>query len=298
MDYPSATVRWPATLAVVTVGVVLALSQTASATFKVSPTSVDLERAAGGAALGTIDVRLGHEEGYRFRTIVQEITQRPDGTQVYSPASDSRFSASSWVSVTPASFGGAPDRTQPIQYRVSVPANAEPGDHLASLTIQRLAKPTGATASSIEAVSVRLTIRVRGAVRPEAKILALDVPSIADGGPISVGTTVRNSGNVTLDFDRADPGQVTILDGSDRKAALPFEGSLFPGQTRVFESRWEDPPLFGSFDAEAAIRTGSREARSKEGFLVIPWRQIGALVLIVAAVALLALGWRRRRWGY
>jgi hypothetical protein len=295
---PSATVRRLATLTVTVVGVFLVLSQTASATFKVSPTAVDLERGAGGAALGTIDVRLGHEDGYRFRTVIEEITQRPDGTQAYSPASSSRFSASSWVSVTPSSFRGAPDRTQPIQYRISVPPDAEPGDHLASLTVQRLAKATKATASSIEAVSVRLTIRVRGAVRPQARIVALEVPSIADGGPISVGTTVRNTGNVTLDFDHANPGQVTILDGSDRKATLPFAGSLFPGQTRVFDSRWEDPPLFGNFDAEAAVRTGGREARSKEGFWVIPWRQIGALVLIVAAVALLALGWRRRRWGY
>jgi hypothetical protein len=294
----SATVRRLAALTVAALGIFPALSQTAAATFKVSPTAVDLERGAGGAALGTIGVRLGHEGGYRFRTVVQEITQRPDGTQAYSPASDSRFSASSWVSVTPATFLGAPDRTQPIQYRVSVPADAEPGDHLASLTVQRLAKATKATASSIEAVSVRLTIRVRGAVRPEARIVGLEVPSIADGGPISVAATVRNTGNVTLDFEHANPGQVKILDGSDREATLPFEGSLFPGQTRVFDSRWEDPPLFGSFDAEAAVKTGSREAQRKEGFWVIPWRQIGALVLIVAAVVLIALGWRRRRWGY
>lgn len=298
MGYPNATVRWLATLTVASLGAFLALSQTASANFRISPTAVNLERAPGGAALGTIDVRLGHEGDYRFRTVIEEISQRPDGTQVYSPASNSRYSASAWVSVTPSTFRGSPDRTQPIQYRVSVPPDAEPGDHLASLTVQRLAKATKATASSIEAVSVRLTIRVRGAIRPAAKIVALEVPSIANGGPVSVGTTVRNTGNVTLNFNHANPGQVRILDGSDRKATLPFSGSLFPGQTRVFNSRWEDPPLFGSFDAEAAVRTGTREAHSKKGFWVIPWRQIGALVLIVAAVVLLALGWRRRRWGY
>jgi hypothetical protein len=285
-------------LGVATLLLTLAISQSAAAAFKVFPTTVDLSRDPGGAALGTIDVRAHGEGGRRFRTVVEEITQRPDGTQAYSPASDSRFSASSWVSVTPVTFSGTPDRTQPIQYRVTVPADAEPGDHLASLTVQRLASSGGATAASIEAVSVRMTIRVRGEIRPEARITGLEVPSIADGGPVSIAATVKNSGNVTLDFDRANPGAVSVLDGDDRKARLPFAGQLFPGQTRVFASSWEDPPLLGDFDAEAAVETGAEEARRREGFWVIPWRQIGALVLVAAAVLIFALGWRRRRWGY
>jgi hypothetical protein len=270
----------------------------APASFKVSPTSVDLERDPGAAALGTIEVRVSGEKGRRFRTLVEEIDQRPDGTQVYSPPSGSRFSASSWVSVTPRTFPGSPGRTQPVQYQVRVPADAEPGDHLASLTVQRLARATGATASAVEAVSVRLTIRVRGAVRPRAEIAALEVPAIAGDGSVSVSTTLRNSGNVTLDFDRANPGAVRILDGSDRKATLPFAGQLFPGQTRVFESSWEGPPLFGSFDAEATVETGARDASRSEGFWVVPWRQIGALVLLALAILIFARGWRRRRWGY
>jgi hypothetical protein len=293
-----ATVWHAAKLAVAVLALTLAVSQPACASFKVFPTTVDLERGAGSAALGTINVRVHGERGRRFRTIVQEITQRPDGTQAYSPASNSRFSASSWVSVTPSTFSGSPDRTQPVQYRVIVPPNAEPGDHLASLTVQRLASGGGATATSIEAVSVRMTIRVRGTVHPEARIVSLEVPTIADGGPVSITTTVRNSGNVTLDFDHANPGAMNVLDGDDQKASLPFEGRLFPGQTRVFTSSWDDPPLFGNFDAEASIKTGTRDARRKEGFWVVPWRQIAALLLVLLAALIFALGWRRRRWGY
>jgi hypothetical protein len=276
----------------------LVSSQPATATFKVFPTTVDLERDPGDAALGTIQVDVSGEANRRFRVVVEEIGQRPDGTQVYSPASRSRFSASSWISVNPTAFSGSPDRTQPIQYQVRVPADAEPGDHLASLTVQRLANASGATAAAVAAISVRLTIRVGGTVRPRAEITGLDVPAIADGSPISIATTVRNAGNVTLDFDRANPGAVSVRDGGDRKARLPFEGRLYPGETRIFDRRWEDPPLFGSFDAEASVETGARDARRSAGFWVIPWRQIGALVLVALAVLIFALGWRRRRWGY
>ena len=62
----------------------------------------------------------------------------------------------------------------------------------------------------------------------------------------------------------ANPGAVNVLDGDDQKASLPFEGRLFPDQTRVFTSSWDDPPLFGDFDAEASIKTGPRKARDSE----------------------------------
>jgi hypothetical protein len=274
-------------------------AQPASALFKVSPTTVDLRRDPGGAALGTIGVKLRSERGRRYRVVVQEIDQKPDGTQVYSPASDSRYSASSWVTVSPTRFGGAPNRTQPIQYRVLVPSDAEPGDHLASLTVERLAAPNGATAAAVMAISVRLTIRVGGPVHERARITGFDVPEIAAGdSPVAIVTTVRNAGNVTLDFEGTNRGAVRILDGEDPETVLPFRGRLFPGQERVFDNRWEDPPLFGDFDAEASIRTGARSVSDRAGFWVIPWRQLVALLLIVVAVLVLAWGWRRRRWGY
>jgi hypothetical protein len=271
----------------------------ASASFKVSPTTVDLSRDPGGAALGTIGVRLRQEHGHRYRALVQEIDQKADGTQVYGPASGSPYSASSWVTLSPTRFTGAPNRTQPIQYRVQVPADAEPGDHLASITVQRLASPNDATATAVMAISVRLTIRVQGPVHERARITGFDVPGIAAGeDPVKIVTTVKNAGNVTLDFEGANRGGVRILDGDDRREVLPFGGRLFPGQVRVFDSRWEDPPLFGDFDAEATIRTGARSVSERDGFWVIPWRQIVALLLLVAAVLVLAWGWRRRRWGY
>jgi hypothetical protein len=270
----------------------------ASAVFTVSPTVLEAQRRGGQAVLGAIDVELKGERGRRFRVVVQEIVQLPDGTQAYRPPSGSPFSASSWVSAVPARFSGAPDRTQPVQYRVGVPADAEPGDHLASLTVQRLPRNAAATAAPVEAISVRLTIRVPGRARPAAKIVALDAPSVADGAPVAIAASVRNTGNVTLDFDRAHVGRLAIVDGGKPAAQLVFAGQLFPGQLRSFELSWDDPPLFGDFDAVAGVDAGARPARATAAFWVIPWRELAALALVVLAVLIVALGWRRRRWGY
>lgn len=277
--------------------VLLCSCNTAAASFKVYPTILDVARNPGGAALGTVNVALHGEPGQRFRVLIQDVSQRADGTPVFSAPSRAPHSASTWVLATPTTFAGAPDRVQPLQYRVSVPANAEPGDHLAALTVERLGRGGATTAAATEAVAVRLTVRVRGPLRPEARIVGFDVPGIVGGAPLTVSTTVRNTGNATLDFDRADPAALTIRDGSDRRARLPFSGQLFPGQTREFVSRWEDPPLFGHFSAEARVAAGAGSAHEEASFWVIPWRQVGALALVLAAAVLLYLGWRRRRYG-
>lgn len=270
----------------------------ATAGFQVSPSVLEVRHGGGQAALGTVEVELHGERGRRFRVVVQDIRQLPDGSQAYAPASGSPFSASSWVSVAPVRFAGAPDRVQPVQYRVRIPANAEPGDHLASLAVQRLPAQGAATAAPIEAISVRLTVRVPGRADPRAEIVALEVPGVADGGPVEIGATVRNTGNLTLDFDRGDGGRVAIVDDDGRKATLPFRGLLFPGQTRFFDLAWEDPPLFGDFAAVASVDAGARPVRESSDFWVFPWREVGALLLVALAALTVALGVRRRRWGY
>lgn len=275
-------------------------AEPALAKFSVYPTVLEVHRPAGKAALGRIDVKLADERRARFRVVVQDVDQSAGGQYVYGPATRSPYSASPWVAVTPRAFAGAPNRLQPIQFQVLIPANAEPGDHLTSITVQRLSpRREGTTARSIEAVSVRLTVRVDGPLHPRAAITALEVPGVIDGGPVEVRTTVRNTGNVTLDFEGANPGAVRIRDGSDTKATLPaFEGKLFPGQAREFESEWNDPPFYGGFDAEARIETDrGKETARAAGFTVLPWRELGAALLVVVAAVLLYLGRRRRRYG-
>lgn len=276
----------------------MVLPQQVSAGFRVSPTLIDERRAGGSALLGRFDVELSGEADRRFRVVVQDVRQLPNGGLAYSAPSGSPFSASSWISVAPARFGGGPARTQPVQYVVRVPTGAEPGDHLASLTVQRLPGGGDATAAAIEAISVRLTVHVPGRARPAARIESLDVPGIAAGDPVALGAVVRNTGNVTLDFDGDDLGRLEVRGGGGRRAAYTFGGELFPGETRLFSYSWQGAPLFGSFDAAAAIRVDGRPvARASTGFWVIPWRQIGALILVALAVVVALTGWRRRRWG-
>ena len=260
--------------------------------FQVFPSIVDVESDAGKAKVGTFNLQLNGERGRRFRVEVEDLSQASDGSFRYRDAgSGSRYSAATWISALPRSFDGGPDRVQPIEYRVRIPRNAAPGDYGASLTVKRSPTP-GGSASIVQAISVRLNVRVRGKTRERAEIENLEVPKIAGKGPITVSATIRNKGNTRLVFGRRNRGALEIVD----QAKLAFRGVLLPGERRRFDLRWEDPPLTARPRARVQLEASGRRLTSdSSAFWVVPWRQAGAILLIALAFLILLRGRRRSR---
>jgi hypothetical protein len=267
----------------------------ARAEFSAGPSVRDLPLRPGESAVDTFRVRVKGERAHRFVVALEDVSQQPDGGLSYRPPSGSRFSASSWIATQPRSFAGAPNRVQPVEYRVQVPRDAEPGDHVSSLTVKRLPAHPGEGVTTIQAISVRLTVRVAGARREAVAIQSLNAPGLAGRGPITISTRVRNTGNVRLDFDRSSKGSLAILDGGDESRSQLFRGLLFPGETRYFELAWDDPPRLGHLKALASVTTRERGVSRSEGFWVVPWRQACALLLVALAAVVLQRGHRRRR---
>lgn len=266
----------------------------ARAAFSVGPSVQDVSLRPGEARVDDFRVKTRGEPG-RFIVDIEDVHQRPDGGLSYARPRGSRFSASSWIQVTPRSFDGRPNRVQPVEYRVRVPRDAEPGDHVTSLTLKRLPPRGEGGVTTIQAVSVRLTVRVRGRRREAVAIEPLIVPPLAGRGPVAVRTRLRNTGNVRLDFDRANRAALAFRAGGDTQARLRLSGVLFPGQVRDFELSIDDPPLAGRLTARAVVKT-RRGVVSRDAVVwMAPWRQAGALALVgLAALAVLA-GRRRRR---
>jgi hypothetical protein len=179
---------------------------------------------------------------------------------------------------------------------VQVPEKAAPGDHITSLTVTRLPEESDALAESVQAVSVRLTVNVFGKARPRAEVTSFDAPGFSGGSPVEVNATVENTGNVTLEFDGKRSGEIAIVQGDDKKVTEELTGELFPGQSRDFELAWNDPPLFGRFQAEMTLDAGGEPITESKSILQVPWRQLGALVLVVLAVTVLVAGRRRGRF--
>lgn len=281
-------------LAAVAVAVILTAASPAMARFSVGPTVQRLSLDPGEAVSGLTRVKLAGADGGGFVVQLEDIRQRSDGSFYYTTPSNSPFSASSWIEVTPRRFSARPNRIQPIEYVVRVPLDAEPGDHLASLTIKRL--PPGAKngIGEIQAVAVRLELRVVGKLRESVALDSLDVPTIAGAAPVRLGALLRNDGNVRLDFDHQNKGALAVRDGGVR-AGERLDGVLYPGQARYVELDWEDPPLFGHPTATVNVLTRRGALARSASFWLIPWRQATALILVALAAIAVAVGWRRRR---
>ena len=282
-------------LAGVIVGLAGGVAAPAYARFTVAPASLDVHSGSGGVSLGSIDVSMVGEQAALFRVGVQDLEQTPSGGFSVQSPSSAPFSASSWITANPMKFSGAAKRTQPVEYAIRVPRNAEPGDHLAAVTIERLPPPGRGQVSAIEATAVRITIRVPGTIHQAVQIGQLAVPTLAGGGPITIATSVRNTGNVRLDFNGANRSGLTVLDGSHTAASLPFIGLLYPDQVRSFRLAWQDPPTFGHPEARVAVRLASGTRARSARFWVLPWRQAGALLLVALAGVVVFVQRKRRR---
>jgi hypothetical protein len=265
----------------------------AKADFTVGPAVRELRVAPGEAVAGSFDVRLERERR-DFVVEVQDVVQLADGGYAYRRAHGSRFSASSWLTVAPRSFAGRPDRTQPVEFRLRVPRAAEPGDHVASITVMQAPRPEEAGAVAVQAISFRLHVRVPGEVNERVEIGPIAAPALAGRGPIEVAVVVRNTGNVRLDFDRPNRGALWIGSSRDPEARLRLRGQLYPGRARAFNLRWDEPPTLARLTTHASVRTRTGTVTRSQSFWMVPWRQAGALLLVALAAGFVHVGRRRR----
>ena len=264
----------------------------AHAGFRVAPSIVELELRPGGSAVGAFDVHLEDERRARLTVVPEDVVQLPDGAFAYSRPAGAPDAAASWIAVSPAGFGGGPDRIQPVEYRVSVPRGAEPGDHTVSLTVKRRVNPRPREqVTPVQALSVRVTIRVAGRAR-ERVTLDLDAPGVAGRGPVTATMRLRNTGNTTLRFDRRNRGSLAWLDGGEVKARVVLRGVLLPRQERRVTLPWQDPPAAAQIHVRARVSTRRGPLTRSADVWMVPWRQAGALVLLAGGLAVL-LGGRR-----
>lgn len=270
------------------------LAAPAHAEFRVAPSLIELDVARGGTAAGAFEVILDGETRSRLTVEPEDVVQLPDGGFTFRAPTGAPEAPSSWLSVSPRRFAGAPDRAQPVEFRLAVPRDAEPGEHTASLTVKRRgpANP-GEQATIVQAISVRVTIRVRGRAR-EGVDVALDAPGVAGRGPVRATLRVRNTGTTNLRFDGRNRGSLAFRQGDAVKARVALRGVLLPRQTRTVTLPWQDPPLAGKISVRGQVRTAEGVvARTAETWMV-PWRHAAALALLSLGIAVL-LGGRRQR---
>jgi hypothetical protein len=143
-----------------------------------------------------------------------DATTGADGSFSLSPPNEVPTLVGQWVKVDSPGKITIPGRTAKgpsykiVNFSVSVPTNASPGDHAGGITVALTAKGTGSGVSEnlVQRVGYRVYVRVSGAVHPNLSIQNLTATynggafanPLSGSGSVTVKYRVYNSGNATL----------------------------------------------------------------------------------------------------
>jgi uncharacterized membrane protein len=228
-----------------------------------------------------------------------------DGAFALLTADKQATDAGTWTSLTKQDFTVEPGKRIEIPFKLTIPANASPGDHAAGIvasTTEQRQNPDGSRVNVDRRVGTRVYLRVDGPVRPAADLSAVDVEYQASGNPfarsdLTTTYTLRNTGNVRISGKvkiRAR-GPFGIGLGESDEIVVP---ELLPGAQVRLTGTVPAVASVGRFTGAVTVNLTSSEGqlpgttRSATTW-ASPW---GALAIagLVVALAFGLVVWRRR----
>lgn len=211
--------------------------------------------------------------------------------------------AGSWIDVPVDGFTAQPGTRTDVPITITVPLDAEPGDHAGGVVALNTQAKEGSGDLRVDfkqAVGTRMYVRIAGELNPE---LTVSDVSVATGGqawlaPITGPSdatarfTITNTGNV-----RMTPSvKVAVKDVLGREVASQEVSNfqeLLPGGSLDATAALGDLSGFGPrYTVEITTTAGDTVQTSSAAFWVMPW--ILLLLLVVAAAAFVVLRRRNR----
>lgn len=257
----------------------------------ISPPTFDLSANPGDVLDETIRVTNLSAETVTHTASVEDF--KVEGTEGQVTVEDDAAAQvfSRWFGVAPDQITLAPQETQMVKFHLTVPVNAEPGGHFATILFQ----PKGATATTstgaqiVQRVGALILLKVSGAARENAEIVKFVPKSFVGSwdpvsmpnqpttlvakdehldqertrryfprGPLAFDVVFQNNGNVHV----KPTGTVLIRTFWGRKIAeVPLDPrNVFPGGQRRITLLWTPRFLWGVYyRAELTAWYGSQK---------------------------------------
>ncbi|MBW4701733.1 WxL protein peptidoglycan domain-containing protein [Micromonospora sp. RL09-050-HVF-A] len=227
-----------------------------------------------------------------------------DGAFALLPADRPATDVGSWIRVDRREWTIPAGKRVDIPFRLTVPANATPGDHTGGVIGAVARVRTTADGQRVlvdQRLAARVYLRVNGPVRPAVTVEAVDV-SYANpvnpfaGGDLVVRYRLRNDGNVRL----GGSATVTVRApfGREQARTSPTDlPELLPGATFTVTERITGVPPLLRLTAEVDIAATSTDTAlppvvRTAGVWAAPWL---LLALLAGAAGWAGLRWWRRK---
>lgn len=227
-----------------------------------------------------------------------------------------------WLSVGTTEFTVPPGKELVATFRLSIPANASPGDHVGGLVVEQVkAPPTQTQPVGVNVVLRRVIpmfVHVVGASFPALTIENLTVFHQSPAFPYLNGTKVAvhfelvNTGNEII-----DPQSVTVSitgrlsgtihkyivrqKGAQQSRANPLPLQMLPGARLSLTEEWSGIPPFDPLSGHVsatAVDPGTTQnivIAASTPFWYFPWILVLLVLALVAAVGVLVVMRRRRK---
>ena len=283
----------------------------------VSPAKIEVAGDPGSVLKGTIRVYNEQEKEQTLYTSFENFEPNDDsGTPRFIGAEGG---LATWFTAEPTLTVGADEETE-LTYRISIPADTEPGGYFAAIFLGNQPPATAEGQVSIGGrIGILVLLRVNGDVPEEGGILDFDTESGKrwyTAPPVSFTYRFSNLGG-----DRVVPSgtlDLTNTFGMNRASldANQSKGSVLPGSARRFSQDWsvrdqETPSGFfanvgaqfknfhlGWYTATLNLTWGVSDQVSTErlSFFIFPWQLvITILIIFVLVIFILKVAGKRYR---
>ena len=288
------------TLSIVFSVVGIATAQEITRTVTVAYPVVEQKLDPGQSAEGITKVINQSNTPLTFNAVVEDfIVVDTVGTPNILPPGtlNNKYSASSWIAISPSTFTLKPGENQTINYFLRIPKDARPGGHYAAVVYTPQVKNQGSKNSGgvvQSELGSLFKITVNGPVKESAKVSKFFVNPFQEYGPVKILTQITNMG----DLHFSPKGTVTVSGLFFNKTEdLPVH-AIFPETARDFENTIGQTLMVGRYKAELLASYGINNnlpLTATVYFWVFPWRLAIVIVLAVIAIMLGWMYWKKRK---
>jgi hypothetical protein len=265
-------------------------AQSAVRSYTITPPTLLAPLAPSKSTEGKMAIRNETDEPVSFNVTVQDfIVSDTRGTPtILAPDTlSNKYSAASWIGVSPTRFTVPAHGRQELSYYIQVPSTARPGGHYAAVVYSPATdKGVGSTGATVNSqIGTLFSVTIDGPITEKALVSKFSVPFFQEYGPIDVQTQVKNLGD-----EHIHPlGQITVNSWFGKDVQPLHENNVFPEAARdyvnVFGQKW----MFGRYVATfqgTYGRNNNLPLMATVVFWVFPWKLIVVIILVIVAAVL------------
>lgn len=210
-----------------------------------------------------------------------------------------KYSAASWIAVTPDTFTLAPGKTQILNYYIQIPGDARPGGHYAAIVYapQELLGVKGTGAGVETHLGTLFYAAVDGDIVENASVKEFKADSsFKEYGPVELTTMIVNYSDSHI----RPKGTVDIknLFGQVIYSQPLEEHNIFPEAVREFKNKVGKKLMFGRYTAELRATYGQNNNLTLfavTNFIVFPWKITAVIILAITVAVLLFIFLKKKK---